>query len=187
MLGCLIMSHMGRNTFGIPRDVTNKQHLLYKHTIPQLPDRHRFLFQISFNSGYIFRWILSHALPVPPEADCAPPSAWCWLSGHSEPAGACSGLFHPTPRCPDQLVELGSCRPPWTLIKYWCLAFWAGWLTKEELYEMEMERSSREDGWWFPRVACIRIKEITATHWVKIIYCISYRANIFEKRQYPTS
>lgn len=70
-----------------------------------------------------------------------------------EPANtACSGLFHPAvsppaPRwsCPDQLVELGSCRLPWTLIKYWCLALHAGWLTKEELYETEIERGYRED------------------------------------------
>lgn len=136
MLGCRILPHMGLNTFRIPRDSTNKQHRLYKHTIPQLLDRRRSDLYYFSNSGY-FKLDPFHALLVPPETDCTPPSAWCSLDTAS--------LFT-TPRCPDQLVEPGSCRPPWTPIKYWCLAFQAGRLAREELYETEMERSPGEGG-----------------------------------------
>lgn len=99
MLGCLIMSHMGLNTFRTQRDSTNKQHLRYKHKhIPQLPDRQCFYFRF-LCLGY-FKMDPCHALSMPPEADCAPPSASCWLSRHSEPAGACEQcLFRSFPSC----------------------------------------------------------------------------------------
>lgn len=151
MLGCLILSHMGLNTFRTPWDSTNKQWLLYKHPGTSL--------SCSIGSGFIFCvWDILRRIPVVP--------SWCPLrltahhrllsagslgaAGLEEPtSSACSSLFHPAVSspapwrsCPDQLVELGSCRLPWTPIKYWCLAFCAGWLTKEELYETAIEKHS---------------------------------------------
>lgn len=98
MLGCLILSHMGLNTFRTQRDSTNKQHLLSHKSAPQLLDRQRFLFSF-LCSGY-FEMDPRRALPVPPEADCALPSASCWLSGPNEPAGACGqSFFQSFPSC----------------------------------------------------------------------------------------
>lgn len=57
----------------------------------------------SVGSGFIYTLLClgyfkmdpCHALPVPPEAGCAPPSASCRLSGHSQPSGACELRLFP--------------------------------------------------------------------------------------------
>lgn len=55
MLGCLILSHMGLNTFRTQWDSTNKQHLLSHKYIPQLLDRQRSYFHFFVKD--ILRWI----------------------------------------------------------------------------------------------------------------------------------
>lgn len=100
MLGCLILSHMGLNTFRAPQDATNKQHLLYKHKhIHQQLDGQRLYFTFFFSLGY-FKMGPYCAVPVPPEADCAPLSASCWLSGRNDPAAVCEQCsFQSFPSC----------------------------------------------------------------------------------------
>lgn len=65
-----------------------------------------FLFSF-FCSGY-FELDPRRALPVPPEADCALPSASRWLSGPDEPAGACGQSF---------FQSFPSCRPLDSVVK----------------------------------------------------------------------
>lgn len=64
------------------------------------------------------------ALPVPPEADCAPPSASCWLSGHDEPAGACGAALVPVfSILPSHLPLRGEAAPTswWSWVAAGCL------------------------------------------------------------------
>lgn len=156
-----------------------KEWPLYKNTGASL--------SCSIGSSFVFIfcvWYILRRIPVVP--------SWCplRLTAHhrllsagsldtvrlEEPvSSACSSLFHPAVSspalwwsCPDQLVELGSCRLPWTPIKYWCLAFCAGWLTKDELYETEREKHSGEDGG--SKEVCIKIKELIAVSCAKISY-----------------
>ncbi len=57
MLGCLILTHMGLNTFKTQRDLTNKQHLLYKHKSTSLSCSIGCVFIFIFWIWDILRWI----------------------------------------------------------------------------------------------------------------------------------
>lgn len=122
--------------------------------IPQLFDRKQFCFY--FLCLVYFKTDPRRALLVPPEADCTPQIAFCWLSEllldwkslWAVPVPAFSTLPSLLPLYGEAALTSWwswvAARLPWTPIKYWCLAFCAGWLTKDELYETERERSILE-------------------------------------------